>query len=220
MNDWPRGVLYSYNIIVKNMKNIAILLCAALVGGAAVTSCNSRAQLSESLQGEWTGNPEKVLDSGAASASMVRMLEFVQGNADTEGTITMTANITVDNTMPFNDSIQTPLTISASGVATITGTYQAKDDDEVVLMLDNTSFSVSVDPEGVQLNYNVLADSSASSVEKLKPAAVILATQQINRAAQNAFTNLHEIDDIHVKGTMMKCEINHQDLVFHRAAGK
>lgn len=200
------------------MKNIAIILCAACLGGAALSSCNSRAKLSESLQGEWTGNPEKVLDSGAASASMVRMLEFAQGNADTEGTFTMTANITVDNTMPFNDSIQTPLTISASGVATITGTYQAKDDDEVVILLDNTSFSVTVDPEGVQLNYNIVSDSSAPAVEKLKPAAIVLATQQINRAAQNAFTNLHEIDDIHIDGSLMKCEINKTDLIFHRAA--
>ncbi|MDE6628600.1 MAG: hypothetical protein K2K36_04445, partial [Muribaculaceae bacterium] len=127
--------------------------------------------------------------------------------------------ITVENTMPFNDSIVTPLQISASGTAPITGVYQAKDDDELLISLDVTSMSVSVDPDAVALNYNVLTENSAASVDQLKPGATVLATQQINRAAQNAFSNITQIDDIRIRGNVMSCDINKHDLVFSKVSG-
>ena len=120
--------------------------------------------------------------------------------------------------MQFNDSLVSPLQITASGTAMITGVYQAKDDDELMISLDVTSMSVNVDPEAVQLNYNVLSEESKPIVEKLRPGAMVLATQQINRAAQNIFSNVTKIDDIHVKGSIMTCEINDHDLIFNKGA--
>ncbi len=202
------------------MKKFPPVICAtAAVAGmlTLMTACDTKAKLAESVQGKWTGNPEKMLDTGAASASMVRTLEFTKGAADTEGSVTMTAMITVENTMQSNDSIVTPLQITASGVATITGVYQAKDDDELTISLDATSMNVNVDPDAVKLNYNIATATSAPLVEKLKPGAAILATQQINRAAQNAFSNITEIDDIKIEGSIMRCEINHTDLTFTKS---
>ncbi len=202
------------------MKKFTSVICAtAAVAGmlTLMTACDTKAKLAESVQGKWTGNPEKMLDTGAASASMVRTLEFTKGAADTEGSVTMTAMITVENTMQSNDSIVTPLQITASGVATITGVYQGKDDDELTISLDATSMNVNVDPDAVKLNYNIATATSAPLVEKLKPGAAILATQQINRAAQNAFSNITEIDDIKIEGSIMRCEINHTDLTFTKS---
>ena len=196
------------------MTKILTLTLGATILGAMLTGCDSRAKLAESVQGEWTGNPEMLLDTGAATASLVRMLEFTAGTTDTEGTVTMTALITVENTMQLNDSLVSPLQITSSGNATITGVYQAKDDDDLTISLDVTSMSVNVDPDGVQLNYNVVDGQSSPSVEKLRPGAVVLATQQINRAAQNVFSNITEIEDIHVKGSIMTCEINVKNLIF------
>lgn len=199
------------------MKTITSVICATAIAAgmmALMTSCDSKAKLAEAVQGEWTGNPEKVLDTGAASASMVRMLEFTKGAADTEGSVTMTAMISVENTMQSNDSIVTPLQITASGTATITGVYQAKDHDELTISLDATSMTVNVDPDAVKLNYNIVTENSEPLIAKLKPGAAILATQQINRAAQNAFSNITEIDDIKINGNIMRCEINHTDLTF------
>ena len=202
------------------MKKFTSVICAtAAVAGmlTLMTACDTKAKLAESVQGKWTGNPEKMLDTGAASGSMVRTLELTKGAADTEGSVTMTAIITVENTMQSNDSIVTPLQITASGVATITGVYQAKDDDELTISLDATSMNVNVDPDAVKLNYNIATATSAPLVEKLKPGAAILATQQINRAAQNAFSNITEIDDIKIEGSIMHCEINHTDLTFTKS---
>lgn len=198
-----------------------ILFKGALTGAAllsifAISSCDSKQKLSENLSGIWTGQEEKLTDTGAARASMVRMLQFTPTGTKGEGDFTMTANITVDNTMPSTDNIVTPLSITASGTATITGVYQVKDHDELILNLDASSLTIDVDPEAVELNYNVLTEQSAPEVETLKPAALVLVNQQIEHAARSAFANITEIDDIHISNILMKCEIGHSDLTFRR----
>ena len=71
------------------MNRIMTIIGGALLAGALLTGCDSRAKLCESIQGEWTGNPERLLDTGAATASLVRVLEFTEGSTDCEGTVTM-----------------------------------------------------------------------------------------------------------------------------------
>lgn len=200
------------------MKKFLIAIASLGICSAIVTSCDSKAKLSESVQGTWTSNPERVLDSGAATASMVRVMSFTSGNTQYEGTVTLTALITVDNSMQANDSLVSPITITASGTATITGAYQIKDDDDITVNLDATSLSIAVDPDAVQLNYNIATGDSEPVMAKLKPNATVLATQQINRAAQNAFFDLTEIEDIKINNNLMSCEIGDRDLNFTRTA--
>lgn len=197
------------------MKKLTTALLA-LSGLIMLNSCDSRQKLSEKLQGIWGGAPEMLTDTGAARASMVRMMEFSSTGTSGEGNITLTAIITVDNTMPTNDSIVVPLTISATGTATITGVYQAKDDDDLMINLDASSLTVNVDPDGVRLNYAVLDGESGSQAAKLKPAAAMLASQQIDRAARSVFFNLSEIEDIKIDKDLLQCEIGHKDLTFRR----
>ena len=53
--------------------------------------------------------------------------------------------------------------------------------------------------------------------DRLKPGAAVLATQQINRAAQYLFSNFTEIEDIHINGDVMQCEVKDVDLVMTRS---
>lgn len=128
----------------------------------------------------------------------------------------MAALFTVDNVMAASDSISVPLTITASGAATITGVFQAKDDDELLINLDYSSLQVSVGPQTVQLNYNLLTQESSSRLEALRPGALRLATQQIQQSATNVFSDLTEIEDIKIDNDLMSCEIGHKDLTFRR----
>ncbi|HAP29785.1 MAG TPA: hypothetical protein DCR26_06660 [Porphyromonadaceae bacterium] len=118
--------------------------------------------------------------------------------------------------MAASDSISVPLTITASGAATITGVFQAKDDDELLINLDYSSLQVSVGPQTVQLNYNLLTQESSSRLEALRPGALRLATQQIQQSATNVFSDLTEIEDIKIDNDLMSCEIGHKDLTFRR----
>lgn len=202
------------------MKNTAVL-ALALIGAAVFAGCDSKSKLAKEIRGEWSSTPEMLVNTGAARATLTRVAEFSGAPGAPEGDVTLTALITVDNAIPANDSIVTPLTISASGTATITGVYTVKDDDEIRLNLDATSLSIVMDPDAVRLDYDIIDGGSGSSLEKLRPGALRLARQQIDRAAQEVFMNLDEIDDIRIDNNLMSCDVRHKSLTFRRqgAAG-
>ena len=197
------------------MKNTAIL-AIALAGAAALSGCDSRSGLAREIQGEWSSVPELLVNTGAARASLTRVMEFTGTPGRLEGDVTLTALITVENTIPASDSIVAPLTITASGTATITGVYNVRDDDEVGFNLDATSLSIAVDPDAVRLDYDILDGKGASTVDQLRPGALRLATQQISRAAQEVFSRLDGIDDIRIDNDLMSCDIGHKDVSFRR----
>lgn len=198
------------------MKKMIMMSVALAAASLLFSSCDNKEKLSKALNGVWAGAPEQITDTGAAKASMIRSFEFTPTGNSGEGNVTMTVFITVENTMPASDSIVTPLTITATGSATLTGVYQATDDDEIKVNLDASLPTVDVDPDAVQLNYNVLTDASASNVSALKSGAEILVRQQISHAAQKVFSDLTEIDDIKISRNLMSCEINQKDLTFRR----
>lgn len=198
------------------MKKMIMMSVALAAASLLFSSCDNKEKLSKALNGVWAGAPEQITDTGAAKASMIRSFEFTPTGNSGEGNVTMTVFITVENTMPASDSIVTPLTITATGSATLTGVYQATNDDEIKVNLDASLPTVDVDPDAVQLNYNVLTDASASNVTALKSGAEILVRQQVSHAAQKVFSDLTEIDDIKISRNLMSCEINHKDLTFRR----
>lgn len=195
----------------------AVLL--SLVAAVAMVSCDSKGRLAENVEGSWTSTPEQLQNTPGTQSTLVRVLDFKRTQGTSEGTVTVKALITVDNVVGGDAQPAAPMSVTASGVATINGHYQAKDDDDLLVSLDYTTMNVSVDPQGVMLSVNPLSQTETPDVEKLKPAAVQLATQQVTRAAQSAFSNMSEIEDIKINKSMMSCEIGHKDLTFRKTAG-
>lgn len=156
-----------------------------------LASCDSRQRLSENLQGEWTGTPEQIESAYATRATVVRSLQFIPTGNKGDGNLTLTATITVENMMQQNDSIMSTQLVSTSGTASISGFYQATDDEDLLLHLDATTLKVDTDPS-----------------------AAMLATQQIDKVARDLFFNISEIEDIKIRNDMMTCEIGHSDLTF------
>lgn len=193
------------------MKNV--LLISALVGLMAV-SCDTKTRLAEKLEGSWSSTPEQLQNTPGTQSTVVRVFDFERTPGKAEGTVTMKAMITVDNAVGSTETVTTPVSVTASGIATISGSYVAKDDDDLLVTLDYSTLDVSVDPQGVVLDYNVLTQESAPDLETLRPGAVRLATQQITRAAQTIFSNVTEIEDIKINNHLMSCEIGHRDLTF------
>lgn len=190
----------------------------ALSAVFVLSSCHSREKLSDQLQGRWMSAPSALANTGATEATLTRVMEYHEGDVGSEidGNVTLTAMITVENTMPFNDALVTPLTITATGTASITGIYQVMDHDNVSLSLDATSMTIWVDPKGVQLDYDLVTAGSAAMVESLKTNALRLAKQQILRASHNLFYRLKAVDDIKIHGDDLTCEIAKNRLTFHR----
>lgn len=203
--------------ITPALRNISLAL---FIASAAffISSCQSQSEkLAEEIAGTWSSAPEQITTSGATRTTMVRVMDFTRTASDaTDGAVTMTALITVDNVMPASGKLDTPLTITASGAATITGAFQVKDHDDILISLDYSSLQVSVDPAAVQINYNILTQDASPEVESLRPGALHLATQQIRQAATSVFSNLTEVEDVKIHTDLLSCEIAHKDLSFRR----
>ena len=192
------------------------LCIGALAAVLTLSSCTGKEKLAREVKGTWSSAPEQIQNTGASQTTMVRVIDFAPAADSAEGTLTMTALITVDNVLPSSDKIDTPLTITASGAATVNGVYQAKDDDDIIINLDYSTLQVSIDPQAVQLNYNILTDNDTSALETLRPGAMQLATKQIEQCARIVFANINEIEDIRIHNDLMSCEMGHKDLSFRR----
>lgn len=200
------------------MKKILYLALPALLLAATVSSCDEKARLASDIEGSWSGTPERVYVSDAASSTITRVFTFVKSDGDAPATVIVNAMFSTEQTVPSTDSIMQPLTITASGNATITGTWSPIDDDEIAIALNHSTMKVDVDPEAVTLEYDVLSADSHPEVEALKPAIAQTVKAHLTRVMTESVFDFAKLDDIKIKGNIMSCEINKKDITFHRAA--
>lgn len=205
------------------------------VAGLGLASCGSADKLSDEIAGTWAAAPERLDIVGADAATLTRVMEFVGQDDTPDGTVTLTALITVDNTVASSSSSDddaaptatpesvtaagddtAPLSFTATGSVTITGAFQAQNGHEIDLRLDRSSLTVQLDPSAIEMRLNLDGGTAKGVVEKLRPGAAILARQQITRAANRQFFGLDEIDEIRISGDLLTCEVKGADLTFRR----
>lgn len=201
----------------KGFKTLMIGLMAA----GMLTACSEESRLAKQVTGSWASSPERIADPSAISASMVRILDFVKDSDSAGGQLVMSGLITVNSTVnATSPTINTPISYSASGVATVQGEWAAHDDDEIILMLDPATFNLQVDPQAVVLDYNLIDGNSQATTDSLKPALMTELRAQMRRMVETQFFNAGKIDDIKVKDGMMSCEIDDRDVTFRRQEGE
>lgn len=196
------------------------IIAVALVSMASVfTSCESKTKLAKQIEGSWTATPERLSDDNVVSATAVRIFDFLPDTSTpvTNGQLVMSSMITITNaaTNP-GDSIMQHYEMTATGVATVTGSWTAIDDDEVMVNVDPSTLNVRVDPEGVEINVNAITGQTVSVPDSLKPAFAESIRAQIRVLVEKQFFGFSKIDDISIKDDFMKMEINHHDYSLRR----
>lgn len=107
------------------------------------------------------------------------------------------------------------MTMSASGRATVNGTWLATDDDEATIILDPATLRFQVDPEAV--TYTTLSGITTPETDSLKPAVVNSIQEHLKAAILNELLNIKTLDDIKInKNGLMTCEINDADITLQR----
>ncbi len=199
-------------------QSLAILCLGALALSPTLASCDSEARLAENITGTWAATPEKLIDSDAMSATAIRIIQF-NPDADNNkgGDLQMTALVSITNAMSNKTpAIIESYTVSASGIATLTGEWAAVEDDKVSLHLDESTLKVSVDPEAVLVSVNTLTDATISTPDSIKPIIADHLKQQITIAVRNQIFDINAIDDIKITNNLMSCEINKRDYTLRR----
>lgn len=201
------------------MKGIYCLIGLAVT--LSLSSCNENARLAKELHGTWAGTPENVTDNTAITATLMETYTFTDA-ADTlakgayGGDITVTGLISCSTQILGDSTLAEPMTLNASAVSNISGTWTVIDDDEVSIMLNPESLVVNMDPDAVKVANNVVTNNDTPVIDSLKTGISNTLLEGIRHTLTMRYASVRQLDDIKIKGPLMKFEIGKTDYVFTR----
>ncbi len=217
-----------------------------LIGIAALatigfTACDKSAKLAGDVEGTWTaqktemffekGHKEKPYNEGRdqkghrpdgkqgmrPTMEYAPTITFTRTQGTNGGTLTISANYEVTQGVNVIDTVLTvPVKASVGGTVTAAGTWQAKDDDEISVILDASKTSVTVNPSSLTLNYATLTDAPASGLETLKKNVANNIASTVTPMIQHHIGQIRKFDDVKVVGNTMTMEIGKTKLKFSR----
>ena len=88
----------------------------------AVAGCSSAYNLAQKLLGAWSSVPERLIDTDASSATIIETYAFSPLDSVKDGgLIQLTSLISVTGAVQGTPGISTPVSLTASGYATVSG---------------------------------------------------------------------------------------------------
>ncbi len=201
------------------------LLAGALIAALAVpalTSCQSdENRLARSITGEWASAPDTMTDAQAVTASLTDNWYFypdsaTQGGAkNPAGPLALNTLISMNTQIVSEGSAIEPLTLSASAIATVRGVWTAVDDDEISVVLDPSTITVSVDPDQIASNGSPLSSADVH-IDSIRPAIQRNLEASLQGMMQQRYAGIRLLDDVKVKGNTLRYEIGDRKYVLTR----
>lgn len=189
---------------------------ATVVALAGFTSCHSADKLAQEVEGDWSGTPIRFAKKTMVNGEFTPTLSFVRNGEAKGGDVTITAMLSV--TLPVNAPIDslgtTAVSATAAGIATVRGTWEVRDDDDIRLNLDKSTLVIDVDPS-VEFELTDIWSSSDVPAERKASDAVLKAFEkEMSKGMEWALRELDEVEDVKIKDNLMTCELadSHQTL--------
>lgn len=186
------------------MKNKHIIIPAAVFAVIAIVSCQNKEGLAKKINGTWQSSPEHIVNTDSLSVSMIKSFEFAPAQ-EAEGTLIISAMLSIEKYMPANDSIVTPLTVNAAAIASVTGKYEAISYDKLVLEPDDATFSLSIDSAAVSYDYNVLENNASPTLTNLRPRMAEYFRAYLTPIVKANFMQCDTLSKIKLTDTLMDC---------------
>lgn len=201
-------------------KTSAILTALVVVATLGyVTACDSPSRLASKIAGTWSGTSVRFDKKAVGDGTYTPVYEFTRAGASNEGSVTMTAQVSV--TLPINSQINAegtaPVSATAAAVATVSGVWHADDEDEIKIAFDPATLKVDVDPDIQFAIADVFTDFDTDSVATVTPRIMKAFSDQVSRGMNDVITQTHEFDDIHfTSDNMMTAKIHKTRQTFVR----
>lgn len=193
-----------------------LITSACLFAALSLVSCDGSSRLAKDIQGSWSGTPENFIDNSAVTTTILETYDFSSAeSAAKSGNLTIAGMITISTQVLADAGFEQPLTLTASARSTVSGTWTVIDDDEITVALDPATLNVEVDPEQVVAEGNLLGTQTPDIKEMRQGVAQTIA-DNMKRALGVRYASVRHLDDVKVKGTLLKFEIGNMDCVFTR----
>ncbi|WP_289861801.1 hypothetical protein [Duncaniella dubosii] len=199
----------------------SFITSACLFAALALVSCNDNARLASEVQGAWTGTPENFTDNSVVTATILETFDFVSdgtviAKGSHGGSVVIAGMITASTQVVADAGLVEPLSLTATAKSTISGTWTVIDDDEIALSLNLQSLAVDVDPSTLVVEGNVLTGNDTPKIDSIRPSVAATIGASMKRALENRYASFRHLDDVKVKGPLLKFEIGKMDCVFTR----
>ncbi|MDE7410602.1 MAG: hypothetical protein K2M94_01005 [Paramuribaculum sp.] len=195
-----------------------LLLGIAAIVSLGLMSCNERADLAKSVEGTWSGAPVMLANNAEGDFTVIDTYTFTVDKTGEGGTLMITGM--VNGTVPsshFALSLDQPVSTSVSGRTSVTASWRAIDDDDISVMVDPESFTVTVDPVEMVLTSNVITDATENTPENLSAAAMKKVEDSFRKVIMPHYMELTHMDDVKVKnGDYLKFEVGKKDFSLMR----
>lgn len=196
------------------MKKLSYLIGAAFCCVGLLSSCSGASSLSKKVEGSWAGVPERLFDAEASSATIIETFTYtLSDSVDNGGNVTLTSLVSVTGAITGAEGITQPVSLTASGSATILGKWTAVSGDKIEISLDTTTMTVNVDPDAVVVSTNVLSDSpnsDSASLTGMKPQLAQSISAQLRKAVSERYGDSMTLSDVSVDddNARMKFKVN------------
>lgn len=215
-----------------NAKFMMGLVVLATVGLAA---CDESSKLAGDVAGTWDAHKTEIVcdrqhkdkdhkdrrNSPDARPEMksemacAPTITFVRKEGTNGGTMTINTNYEVTQDVSVSDAtVAAPVKATVCGTVTASGTWMAKDDDEIDVTLDASKTNVTVDPASLVLNYGTLTDAPTAKLDSLKQNVAANIETPVVAMIKTRMSRLHEFDDVKVVGNTMKMELGKTKMTF------
>lgn len=194
------------------MKTSLLILSAACLIG--LSSCDNRVN----IQGEWQSSAIKLELPNTATSTATMSYTF-----NSDGSVTLASEINITEPLSpitIDNSNIEPYMASVSATSSISGTWQyAKDEnDEVVIVFDDNTFQLNIDPEAVEISVNETTDTEVPTNVDMKAAVVQRYKALLTPEMKATYTKFSRLDDIKVDKNFLNCEISDHDYIFRAIA--
>lgn len=209
----------SYCIMIRLS---GIGLAAVAAGSFFLVSCGeSPSRLASDIEGTWSGVPEQFRRQLMIDGQFTPAYQFVRNSdSKTSGVVTQTSQVAV--ILPFTTNAtdsagNTPVSVTASALATVTGVWSAVDDDDIMLSFDMNTLKIDVDPDAEYLYADPRLSTDIPRVQPIDGNVRSAVTALVKKGMTDVVGNIREIEDVKVKDGMMRCEIGkHNKLTFSK----
>lgn len=203
---------------MKSLVSFVPMLELLAIGSLLVACSNSEARFAKEIPGVWQGTPEAISDNSAISASIIDTYEFspasMTANETLTGAVTVSGMVNV-STQVVDSAFVEPIQLSAAAHTTISGTWTVVDDDEIALSMDVASLVVDVDPKAVAANGSPMVMGTPAT-DALNPEVRARIAEGIKQALSVRYASLRHMDDVKIKGALLKYEVGEEDFVLTR----
>lgn len=194
----------------NNMNKLYYLTILAIT--MSFISCDRQASLAKEIAGTWTGNPERVESPQTdVTITTTDTYCFTPDGGTPGGNVIITGVLSVNAPMQGTDSVTSPYCVSAAASATINGTWNVYDEDDMEMILDPRSLTVSVDPKALELRSNAITGEQSPQIDSIAPALASQIKHLVTTAMTEHYLGQRHLEDVKVDKTSMKFEIDIPD---------